>query len=86
MTADLGPRYDAFVVRLWRDTASGRLLRAEVEHVATGGVARAADVSAGWIERQIEACLAEHLSGESPTPEGAGERGPTGAPEEGIAG
>ena len=28
--------YDAFVVRLWHDRTTGRLLRAEVEHAASG--------------------------------------------------
>ena len=72
MTADLGPRYDAFVVRLWRDAATGRLLRAEVEHAGTGGIARAADVTAGWVLRQIQACLTERLMGEAPAPGPAG--------------
>lgn len=29
-------RYDTFVVRLWRDLVSRRVLRAEVEHVQSG--------------------------------------------------
>ena len=58
MTAERGPLYDAFVVRLWRDAPTGRLLRAEVEHAGTGALARAAEVGAGWVLRQIRACLA----------------------------
>jgi hypothetical protein len=49
--------YDAFVVRLWRDAGSGRIQRAEVEHVESGMVARAAGVSAGWVLTQIRARL-----------------------------
>lgn len=30
--------YDSFVVRLWHETESGRLLRAEINHVQTGAV------------------------------------------------
>jgi hypothetical protein len=52
------PLYDAFVVRLWRDAATGRLLRAEVEHAPTGALARAAGVSTAWVLSQISACLA----------------------------
>jgi hypothetical protein len=36
MTDERGRRYDTFVVRLWRDLVSRRLLRAEVEHVQSG--------------------------------------------------
>ena len=58
MTAERGPLYDAFVVRLWRDAPTGRVLRAEVEHAGTGALARAAEVGAGWVLRQIRDCLA----------------------------
>ncbi len=58
MTAERGPLYDAFVVRLWRDATTGRLLRAEVEHAGTGALTRAAEVGAGWILSQIRDCLA----------------------------
>ncbi len=62
MTAEHGPLYDAFVVRLWRDAATGRVLRAEVEHAGSGSLARAADVTADWVLHQIHACLKEHLA------------------------
>ena len=52
------PLYDAFVVRLWRDAATGRVLRAEVEHAPTGALARAAGVSTAWVLSQISARLA----------------------------
>ena len=51
------PRYDAFVVRLWREAASGPCLRAEVEHVGTGVRVRAAAVPTAWVLRQILAHL-----------------------------
>ena len=58
MTAERGPLYDAFVVRLWRDAPTGQVHRAEVEHAGTGTLARAAEVGAGWVLRQIRVCLA----------------------------
>lgn len=62
MTAERGPLYDAFVVRLWRDATTGLVLRAEVEHAGSGSLARAAGVSADWVLRQIHACLQDHLA------------------------
>ena len=52
-----GPRYDAFVVRLWRDAPTGPCSRAEVEHVRTGARARAAGVPTAWVLTQIIAHL-----------------------------
>ena len=57
-------RYDAFVVRLWHEPATGRLLRAEVEHVTTGERTRAVGPGANWILDQIRACLDERLRGD----------------------
>ncbi len=62
MTAEQGPLYDAFVVRLWRDATTGRVLRAEVEHAGSGALARSADVTTDWVLHQIHACLTEHLA------------------------
>lgn len=59
-------RYDAFVVRLWRDGASGRLLRAEVEHAVSGDRRRATGPPESWIIDQIRACLVG--DGEFPDP------------------
>ncbi len=64
MTAELGPLYDAFVVRLWRDAATGRVLRADVEHAGSGSLARAAGVATDWVLHQIHECLKEHLAQE----------------------
>jgi hypothetical protein len=36
MTDDHVRRYDTFVVRLWRDLVSRRVLRVDVEHVQSG--------------------------------------------------
>ena len=51
------PRYDAFVVRLWFDQASGQCRRAEVEHVRIGARARAVEVPTAWVLGQIMAHL-----------------------------
>ena len=53
------PIYDAFVVRLWREAGTDRVLRAEVEHVRTGALARAAGVPTGWVLAEIRARLAD---------------------------
>ena len=52
-------RDDAFVVRLWRDATTSRLLRAEVEHLATGELTRAVGPAPGWVLARIRACLEE---------------------------
>ena len=49
--------YDSFVVRLWRDAATGRLLRAEVEHVQTGQVSAGRGVAPEWVLGCFRACL-----------------------------
>lgn len=38
MEHDPNTTYDSFVVRLWHEPESGRLLRAEINHVQTGAV------------------------------------------------
>lgn len=59
MSHDGGRRYDAFVVRLWRDAGTGDVLRAEVEHVPSGALVRAAGVALGWVLDQIHTSLAD---------------------------
>jgi hypothetical protein len=54
--------YDAFVVRLWRVVGSRRLLRVEVEHAQSGGVAGARGVDLEWIGPQIAVLLGESRS------------------------
>ncbi len=65
MSAGRGPRCDAFVVRLWRDAATGHVLRAEIEHVGTGILARTADVTADWILRQLRHHPADRTADEA---------------------
>ena len=43
------PRYDSFVMRIWHDAITGRLLRAEIDHVQTGAVYRGRAVLSDWI-------------------------------------
>ena len=61
-------RYDAFVVRLWHDRTTGRLLRAEVEHAASGECTRAAGPAEAWVLDQIRACLAARLGDDASPP------------------
>ena len=71
--------YDSFVVRLWRDPASGRLLRAEVEHVQTGNISAERGVPPEWILDCVRSCLEGRVG------DGAGERereaAPSGSPD-----
>jgi hypothetical protein len=59
------PQYDAFVVRLWCNATSQRVVRAEVEHVRTGALTRAANVPAEWILSQIVTHLQDTRQGEA---------------------
>jgi hypothetical protein len=43
------PRYDSFVMRIWHEAITGRLLRAEIDHVQTGAVYLGRDVLSDWI-------------------------------------
>ena len=52
-----GSTYDSFVVRLWRERGSGRLLRAEVEHVQTGAVHIERGIASGWFLEILRGCL-----------------------------
>ena len=52
-----GHAYDSFVVRLWREPGSGRLLRAEVEHVQTGTVSAERGVPPEWVLDCLRTCL-----------------------------
>ncbi len=52
-------RYDSFVVRLWREVGSRRLLRVEVEHTQSDGVASARGVEIDWIGARIADLLEE---------------------------
>ena len=61
------PRYDAFVVRLWRGEIGDHLARAEVEHVGTGARARAVAVPTAWVLRQIIAHLRTATSDDAAT-------------------
>jgi hypothetical protein len=57
-------RYDSFVVRLWREEGTVRLLRVAVEHVQSDAVASARGVGIEWIGVRI----AELLRDSTPPP------------------
>ena len=68
--------YDAFVVRLWRVVGNRRLLRVEVEHAQSGGVAGARGVEVEWIGPQIAVFLGESRS--PPDSPASGQDSPSG--------
>ena len=45
--------YDSFVVRMWRTPDSQNLRRIEIEHVQSGVIASAGDVTPEWILAQF---------------------------------
>jgi hypothetical protein len=51
--------YDSFVVRLWREVGSPSLLRVELEHAQSGGVAHARGVAWDWIGPRLAGLLGE---------------------------
>ncbi len=63
MPHEPGCAYDSFVVRLWREPATGAVLRAEVEHVQGGTIEAGRRVAPEWVLARLRACL------ERPPPE-----------------
>jgi hypothetical protein len=49
MTRDPGPRYDSFVLRLWRSAADDRVLQVKIDHIQTSAVYIGRDVTFEWI-------------------------------------
>jgi hypothetical protein len=54
--------YDSFVVRLWREVGNPRLLRVEVQHAQSGGVASARGVEIDWVGALIVDLVGEPRS------------------------
>ncbi len=83
MSNDRSPRYDSFVVRVWHETATGRLLRAEVDHVQSGAVYIARDIGFAWIQDALQKALSAKAEDADPAvlplpPAAAGAREPGG--------
>ena len=57
---DQTPRYDSFVVRLWHESISGRLLRAEIDHVQSGAVQVGREVEMDWILETLRNAMQRH--------------------------
>lgn len=57
MPSDRGQRYDSFVIRLWQEEVTGRLLRAEVDHVQSGAVYVARDIGLAWVQDTLDRAL-----------------------------
>jgi hypothetical protein len=72
MRHDTDHAYDSFVVRLWREVATGRLLRAEVEHVQGGTVAAGRGVAPEWVLDCLRARLGNHRLADGAAPEPTG--------------
>ena len=57
MSNDYSKRYDSFVIRVWREKASGRLLRAEVDHIQSGAVHIGRNTGLNWIQHTLNKVL-----------------------------
>ncbi len=64
MSNDCTKRYDSFVIRVWRETASGRLLRAEVDHVQSGAVHIGRNTGLAWIQHTLHKVLGRNIDDE----------------------
>lgn len=66
---DQTPRYDSFLVRLWHESVSGKLLRAEIDHVQTGAVYVAREMVIDWIPATLREAIQQrghHLPAPGP--------------------
>jgi len=63
------PLYDSFVVRMWRTADAQHLRRIEVEHVQSGTVASAGDVTPEWLLAQFDPGLGDRPPGSVPPPD-----------------
>jgi hypothetical protein len=66
------PRYDSFVVRIRHEAITGRILRAEIDHVQSGAVQIGREVEMDWILETLRNAMQRHdnrrtspISGES---------------------
>ena len=59
MSNDRAQRYDSFVIRIWQEAGTGRLLRAEVDHVQSGAVHVGRNTGLDWIRHTLGEVLGE---------------------------
>ena len=57
MSNEPSPRYDSFVIRVWQEATTGRLLRAEVDHVPSGAVHVGRGTGLAWIQTTLHKVL-----------------------------
>jgi hypothetical protein len=57
MSNDRGQRYDSFVIRIWQEAGTGRLLRAEVDHVQSGAVHVGRNTALDWIQHTLQTVM-----------------------------
>jgi hypothetical protein len=54
------PRYDSFVVRIRHEAITGRILRAEIDHVQSGAVQVGREVEMDWILETLRNAMERH--------------------------
>ncbi len=59
-----GHRYDSFVVRLWHESTTGALLRAEVQHIQSGTIEVRVGRSWDWIRDWLRGHVRRDPTGE----------------------
>lgn len=57
MPNDRGQRYDSFLIRIWQEAGTGRLLRAEVDHVQSGAVHIGRNSGLDWIQDTLKTVM-----------------------------
>lgn len=72
MTGNSSPKYDSFVVRLWREPTEESVRRAEIMHVQSAIVHRGKEVGFDWI---IDRLRALHTEGIPVAERGGNEQG-----------
>lgn len=58
MSNDRAHSYDSFVIRIWQEAGTGRLLRAEVDHVQSGAVHVGRNTELDWIQHTLKTVMA----------------------------
>jgi hypothetical protein len=66
MSNEPSPRYDSFVIRVWQEATTGRLLRAEVDHVQSGAVHVGRGTGLAWIQTTLHKVLGAESEGSKP--------------------
>jgi hypothetical protein len=57
MPNERAQHYDSFVIRIWQEAGTGRLLRAEVDHVQSGAVHIGRNTGLDWIQHTLQTVM-----------------------------